>query len=38
MKHTCIQKILNTKPDGRCGVGHPKLKWLDDIEYPDCDG
>jgi hypothetical protein len=24
--------IFNTKPEGRCGVGRPKLRWLDDVE------
>jgi hypothetical protein len=24
--------MLNAKPEGRCGVGRPELKWLDDVE------
>jgi hypothetical protein len=24
--------LLNTKPEGKCGVGRSKLKWLDDPE------
>jgi hypothetical protein len=24
--------IFNTKPEGRRGVGRPKLRWLDDVE------
>jgi hypothetical protein len=23
---------LDTKPEGRLGIGRPKLRWLDDIE------
>jgi hypothetical protein len=33
MEDTCIPKmIFNTKPEGRRGVGRPKLTWLDDVE------
>jgi hypothetical protein len=24
--------IFNTKPDGKRGVGRPRLRWLDDVE------
>jgi hypothetical protein len=33
MEDTCIQKIIfNIKPEGRCGVGRPEVRWLDDVE------
>jgi hypothetical protein len=33
MEDTRIPKmIFNTKPEGRHGVGRPKLRWLDDVE------
>jgi hypothetical protein len=33
MEGTRIPKIIfNTKPEGRRGVGRPKLRWVDDIE------
>jgi hypothetical protein len=33
MEDTGIPKmIFNTKPEGRRGVGRPKLRWLDDVE------
>jgi hypothetical protein len=24
--------VFNAKPDGRRGVGRPRLRWLDDVE------
>jgi hypothetical protein len=24
--------VSNAKPEGRCGVGRPRLRWLDDVE------
>jgi hypothetical protein len=24
--------VFNAKPEGRCGVGRPRLRWLDDVE------
>jgi hypothetical protein len=24
--------VFNTKPEGRHGVGRPRLRWLDDVE------
>jgi hypothetical protein len=24
--------IFNTKPEARCGLGRPKLRWLHDVE------
>jgi hypothetical protein len=24
--------VFNAKPEGRRGVGRPKLRWLDDVE------
>jgi hypothetical protein len=33
MEDTGISEIIiNTEPEGRYGVGRPKLRWLDDIE------
>jgi hypothetical protein len=33
MEDTRIPKmIFNTKPEGKCGVGRPKLRRLDDVE------
>jgi hypothetical protein len=33
MEDTSMPKmIFNTKPEGRRGVGRPKLRWLDDVE------
>jgi hypothetical protein len=33
MEDTHIPKIIfNTKPEGKCGVGRPKSRWLDDVE------
>jgi hypothetical protein len=33
MEDTHIPKmILNTKPERRCGVGRPKLRWIDDVD------
>jgi hypothetical protein len=33
MEDTHIPKmIFNTKLEGRCGIGRPKLRWLDDTE------
>jgi hypothetical protein len=30
---TCVPKmVFNAKPDGRRGVGRPRLRWLDDVE------
>lgn len=34
MEDTSISKmILNTKPEGICGVGRPKLRWLNDVQF-----
>jgi hypothetical protein len=31
MEDTHLQKmVFNAKPEGRCGVGRPRLRWLDD--------
>lgn len=33
MEDTHIQKmLLSIKPEGRRGVGRPKVRWLDDVE------
>jgi hypothetical protein len=24
--------VFNAKPEGKCGVGRPRLRWLDDVE------
>jgi hypothetical protein len=24
--------VFNTKPEGRCGVRRPRMRWLDDVE------
>jgi hypothetical protein len=33
MEDTRLQKmIFNSKPEGRRGVGRPRLRWLDDVE------
>jgi hypothetical protein len=26
------KKVFNGKPEGRRGVGRPRLRWLDDVE------
>jgi hypothetical protein len=32
-KIPAYQKIVfNVKPEGRCWVGRPRLRWLDDVE------
>jgi hypothetical protein len=31
MEDTCLTKmVFNAKPEGRHGVGRPRLRWLDD--------
>jgi hypothetical protein len=33
MEDTRLPKIVfNAKPEGRCGFGRPRLRWLDDVE------
>lgn len=33
MEDTHVPKMIpNTEPEGRCGVGRTKLRWLDDVE------
>jgi hypothetical protein len=33
MEDTRLPKmVFNGKPEGRCGVGRPRLRWLDDVE------
>jgi hypothetical protein len=33
MEDTHLPKmVFNAKPEGRRGVGRPKLRWLDDVE------
>jgi hypothetical protein len=33
MEDTCLPKmVFNGKPEGRRGVGRPRLRWLDDVE------
>jgi hypothetical protein len=33
MEDTCLPKVVfNAKPEGRHGVGRPRLRWLDDVE------
>jgi hypothetical protein len=33
MEDTCLPKtVFNAKPEGRRGVGRPRLRWLDDVE------
>jgi hypothetical protein len=33
MEDTCLPKMVsNTKPEGRHGVGRPRLRWLDNVE------
>jgi hypothetical protein len=33
MEDTCLLNIVfNAKPEGRRGVGRPRLRWLDDVE------
>jgi hypothetical protein len=33
MEDTCLPKmVFNAKPDGKRGVGRPRLRWLDDAE------
>jgi transcription termination factor 2 len=33
MEDTRLPKmVFNAKPEGRCGVGRPRLRWLDDVE------
>jgi hypothetical protein len=33
MEDTCLPKVVfNAKPEGRRGVGRPRLRWLDDVE------
>jgi hypothetical protein len=27
-----VHIILNTKPEGRHGIGRPEVRWLDDVE------
>jgi hypothetical protein len=27
-----LKMVFNTKPEGRRGVGRPRLRWLDDVE------
>jgi hypothetical protein len=24
--------VFSAKPEGRCGVGRPRLRWMDDVE------
>jgi hypothetical protein len=32
MEDTSLPKIVfNAKPEGRCAVGRPRLRWLDDV-------
>jgi hypothetical protein len=33
MEDTRLQKmVFNARPEGRRGVGRPRLRWLDDVE------
>jgi hypothetical protein len=33
MEDTSLPKtVFNAKPEGRRGVGRPRLRWLDDVE------